>query len=60
MAQYIVVVERTLTYEVTVEANSEDKAEKLGKKAVLNEEYDPVEDELEATDVYESQDESSF
>ncbi len=53
---YIVTVEKISTYEVIVDTTSDEKAEKLAKQAVKNDEVDELEAEIEVTDVYEDYD----
>lgn len=52
---YILTIEVAETYTVEVDAASEEKAIKLGEKAVKDHDVDPDERVIDTVDVFESQ-----
>lgn len=56
--QYIVALEQTLTYEINVEATSEEKAIKRAKQALKDGEEESCDESIEVIDIFEDYDEN--
>ena len=58
MKHYKVLVEVHAEYELSILAKSEEKAEEIARKTVVNGDEDPSEREIDVLDIYESPDDS--